>query len=152
MTFGRRSPTPRVLTSKMEYPLTGNVMKNFRRWYFIAALLLVVSPVLAEDWYDYQHTTDDSLEWRRSNHQLLILRSDNGGVIRVTDLFPDTLWGLRKGDLILQIDGLQIKHVGELVTKLRSYKQTSAMLTVSRNGKTQMIEVKRDDFQSLGKN
>lgn len=120
-----------------------------RRLMLCGALALAgmaVTPAYA--WYDYQHNTDDSLIWR-SEGQAIELHSDNRYGIEVTDVNPVALRNLRKGDVILAVDGHPVKHVAELLHLLYASKPAAVKVRLRRGGSEQALTIPAADYTHI---
>jgi C-terminal processing protease CtpA/Prc len=96
---------------------------------------LVLASVLAQpamaDW-KYQFNSDDSLSWRIAGHALK-LHSDNTTGITVTKIGADPVWGLQQGDVIVAVDDYPVKHVSQLMDRLRAGSPSSVKLIIDDN-------------------
>jgi PDZ domain len=107
-----------------------------------------ISPVMESGWYIYEHNTDDSLSWRIPDH-VLELQSDNTTGITVTKISPDSLWGLRQGDVITAVDNHPVKHVNELMAQLRANRPAAVKLNMRRGNATSVITVAGADYSRI---
>ena len=99
-------------------------------------LLAPVTGALANGWFAWQ--SDDAMRWRSDGQYLHLTTAKEGGV-GVIDLTPATLWGLAKGDVILEADGKPLHNVSDLIVRLRAHSDTPMPLKLRRNGAEQTL-------------
>jgi len=118
----------------------------------LCGTLLLVSmlaqPVIAGDWYKYQLNTDDSLSWRNPEHALK-LHSDNATGITVTKVSPGPVWGLQQGDVIVAVDDHPVRHVSELLGRLRASKPAAVKLHLRRGDTSTVLAVAGADYAQI---
>ncbi len=100
-------------------------------------------------WYTTFHNTSDSLVWHNSDSRALELHSGNATGIEVTKVNPSDLWGLRKGDVILAVDGHPVKHVDELFKQLQASKPAAVKIQLRRGHSEQMLTIAGSDYTNL---
>jgi C-terminal processing protease CtpA/Prc len=109
---------------------------------------LVLASVLAQpamaDW-KYQFNSDDSLSWRIAGHALK-LHSDNTTGITVTKIGADPVWGLQQGDVIVAVDDYPVKHVSQLMDRLRAGSPSSVKLHVRRGAESSVLTVTAAEY------
>ncbi|MEP7186507.1 MAG: PDZ domain-containing protein [Rhodanobacter sp.] len=113
---------------------------------FLAAA--IASPAHA-GWYTTFHNTHDSLVWHNSDHRALELHSDNSDGVEVTKIAPADLWGLRKGDVILAVDGHPVMHVDELFKQLQTSKPAPVTIRLRRGHAEQVLTIAGSDYTNL---
>lgn len=86
-----------------------------------------------------------SLSWY-SGKDVLVLRSGEGEGVYVIDAAPAGLFGLRKGDDILAVDGQPVDSISALLNKLHASKFATARLSLLRNGTRQVVTVAVKDY------
>lgn len=109
---------------------------------------VTVMPAYA-GWYTTFHNTHDSLVWHNSDGRALELHSDNGTGIEVTKANPAVLWGLRKGDVILAVDGHPVNHVDELFKQLQTRKPAAVKIQLRRDQSEQVLTMAGSDYTNL---
>ena len=109
---------------------------------------VTVMPAYA-GWYTTFHNTHDSLVWHNSDGRVLNLLSTDSTGIEVTKVNPVDLWGLRKGDVILAVDGHPVKHVDELFTQLQASKPAAVKIQLRRSGSEQMVTIPDSDYTNI---
>lgn len=122
-----------------------------RHMTLIGTLVLAVaiaSPAHA-GWYTSFHNTRDSLVWRNSDSRALELHSDSSAGVEVTKISPDDLWGLRKGDVILAVDGHPVTHVDELFKQLQTSKPAAVKIQLRRDHSEQVVTIAAADYTNL---
>ncbi|MBB6245386.1 PDZ domain-containing protein [Rhodanobacter sp. A1T4] len=109
---------------------------------------LVLASMLTQsamaDW-KYQFNSDDSLSWRIAGHALK-LHSDNTTGITVTKIGADPVWGLQKGDVIVAVDDYPVKHVSQLMDRLRAGSPSSVKLHVRRGAESSVLTVTAAEY------
>lgn len=100
-------------------------------------------------WYTSFHNTHDSLVWHNSDSRALELHSDSSAGIEITKVSPADLWGLRKGDIILAVDGHPVKHVDELFKQLQTSKPADVKIQLRRGGSEQVLTMAASDYTNL---
>lgn len=100
-------------------------------------------------WYTTFHNTHDSLVWHNSDSRVLNLLSTDGTGIEVTKVNPVDLWGLRKGDVILAVDGHPVKHVDELFTQLQASKPAAVKIQLRRDHAEQELTIAGSDYTNI---
>lgn len=109
---------------------------------------LVLASMLTQsamaDW-KYQFNSDDSLSWRIAGHALK-LHSDNTTGIVVTKIGADPVWGLQKGDVIVAVDDYPVKHVSQLMDRLRAGSPSSVKLHVRRGAESSVLTVTAAEY------
>jgi S1-C subfamily serine protease len=109
---------------------------------------LVLASVLAQpamaDW-KYQFNSDDSLSWRIADHALK-LHSDSTTGITVTKIGADPVWGLQEGDVIVAVDDYPVKHVSQLMDRLRAGSPSSVKLHVRRGAESSVLTVTAAEY------
>jgi S1-C subfamily serine protease len=109
---------------------------------------LVLASVLAQpamaDW-KYQFNSDDSLSWRIADHALK-LHSDSTTGITVTKIGVDPVWGLQEGDVIVAVDDYPVKHVSQLMDRLRASSPSSVKLHVRRGAESPVLTVTAAEY------
>lgn len=113
----------------------------------MAACLLAVSLDAAArmTWF---RTTDTSFSWRGDVGSIGLDRVDGG--LQVNRLDPDTLWGLRKGDVVESIDGRAIDSVPTFTKRLGDTAAGPARLSVRRGGTKVIVVIAVADYAQLG--
>ena len=114
---------------------------------FVLAAVTVM-PVYA-GWYTTFHNTHDSLVWHNSDGRALDLKSNDSAGIEVAKVNPVDLWGLRKGDVILAVDGHAVKHVDELFTRLQASKPADVKIQLRRDHVEQELTIAGSDYTNL---
>ncbi|MEO8998650.1 MAG: PDZ domain-containing protein [Rhodanobacter sp.] len=114
---------------------------------FVMAAVTVM-PAYA-GWYTTFHNTHDSLVWHNSDGRALELHSDNGAGVEVTKLNPADLWGLRKSDMILAVDGHPVKHVDELFKQLQGSKPDTVKIQLRRDHSEQVLTIAGSDYTNI---
>jgi S1-C subfamily serine protease len=105
-------------------------------------------PTIDSGRYTYEHTTDDSLSWRNTDHALQLTSSKATG-ITVTKVVPESLWGLQDGDVITAADGTPLKNVSELMDRFRASRPAAVKLQLRRGGSSVDITVAAVDYADL---
>ena len=100
-------------------------------------------------WYTTFHNTSDSLVWHNSDNRALELHSGDSTGIEVAKISPADLWGLRKGDVILAIDGHPVKHVSELFKQLQASKPAAVKIQLRRGHYEQALTLAASDYTNL---
>lgn len=125
------------------------------RHFTFAGLKLVLGMALAlpafamaGDEFNYISDSGDSLNWR-SNGQVLVLDSVPAAGVTVTRTKPESLWGLQKGDVIEAVNGQPVKHVSELLERLKTSPPAVVTLTLRRGAVGQTIRVAAADYRRL---
>ena len=112
---------------------------------------LVLASVLAQpamaDW-KYQFNSDDSLSWRIADHALK-LHSDSTTGITVTKIGVDPVWGLQEGDVIVAVDDYPVKHVSQLMDRLRASSPSSVKLHVRRSAESPVLTVTAAEYEQV---
>jgi len=80
---------------------------------------------------------------------VLQLKSSKGAGVTVTKLIPESLWGLRAGDVIAAVDGRPVTHVNELMNSLRASKPAAVKLHLLRGGAPLVISVAAADYARI---
>ena len=100
-------------------------------------------------WYTSFHNTHDSLVWHNSDSRVLELHSNDSVGVEVTKISPADLWGLRKGDVILAVDGHPVKHVDELFKQLQTSKPAPVNIQLRRGHAGQALTIASGDYTNL---
>jgi hypothetical protein len=110
--------------------------------------MIMPAIAMAGDWFNYVSDSGDSMNWR-SNGQVLAMDSAHGAGITVTRIRPESLWGLQKGDVIEAVNEQPVKHVGELLERLKASAPAMVALTLRRGADRQTIRVAAADYTRL---
>ena len=122
-----------------------------RHMILVGGLLLagmIALPAFAGSWHNSLHVDDRTVAWSDSG-RALTLHSDTDGDIAVTKSHPDLVWGLRRGDQILAVDGHRVRHIAELLVQLKAATPAAVTLRVRRAGVEREITVAAADYLRL---
>ncbi|WP_266156671.1 PDZ domain-containing protein [Dyella silvatica] len=114
----------------------------------LGVAMIMPAIAMAGDWFNYVGDSGDSMNWR-SNGQVLTMDSAQGAGITVTRTRPEPLWGLQKGDVIEAVNEQPVKHVGELLERLKASAPAMVALTLRRGTDRQTIRVAAADYARL---
>ena len=115
----------------------------------LALAILAAAPAARAGWYVYEHNTHDALDWHNAEGQVLKLDSSQGHGIDVTQVVPANLWGLRKGDVIVSVNGHAVKHVDELFAQLKNNTSTAVQLRVQRATGEHGLTLPANDYMHI---
>ena len=110
------------------------------RWFFVA---MVLAAPLA---WSGEHS-ESTFAWRDGG-RALSLHSEDGGGTWVTEASPEPVLGLRRGDLIVDVDGRPVRRLDALAPALER-SRGAATVRVRRNGKDVMLHWSRAEIRVL---
>ena len=119
-----------------------------RHMILIGGLLLasmMAVPAVAGSWYNSLHVNDSQAAWSDAGHALT-LHSDTAGGIEVTKARPETVWGLRRGDEILAVNGHPVRQIAKFVDQLKAATPAAVTLRVRRADAEWEITVAAADY------
>ena len=102
-------------------------------------------PAMAESLSIHQDNGDGSLNWHDGNRALVMESSDRQG-IRVVEARPEGVLGLRTSDVILAVNGHEVRRINVLLDRLHAGRSATAHMLVRRGGKPQTITVAVGDY------
>jgi S1-C subfamily serine protease len=76
----------------------------------------------------------------------LKLKSNAASGITVIKIYPDSLWGLQRGDVITAVDGQPVRHVSQLLEQLRASQPAAVKVQVLRKGDLQVVTIAASDY------
>lgn len=137
--------------SENETPVEGSEEKSKSQWLPAVLLLLMGAGLIAPRFYEDWKFANEPMTGIGISYQEVVLKS-KPMVVKVRENTPASEAGLMDGDVILEVNGQEIKRASDLRNLLGGLPSGSTVnLTVSRAGKkltlTSRVETrKRKDF------